>query len=222
MLGAFAIAIFAVSVAEGHFPFIVAEEKGESAKVIFSDQLEPDTNVNIEKLAGTKLALRDAKGKDTPLDWKKGEACYIVAIPGGGNRVVYGVTNYGVLQKGEDKPFMLIYYPKAILGDATAKEATIGEKLPLEIVAVGSPGKTRFQVLVAGKPAANIEVTVMLPGDAGQKPATTDKEGMTPAFEATGRYGVYARHIEMKSGDFGGKQYDAVRSYATLVCDVGK
>ena len=76
--GALVVAIGSVSVAQGHFPFIVPEGKGETAKVVFSDSLEPDTKVNIEKLAGTKLVLRDAAGKETPLEWKKGEGFYAV------------------------------------------------------------------------------------------------------------------------------------------------
>ncbi len=52
--------------ADAHFPFIVPDDKGESAKVVFSDSLEPDTSVNIEKIANTKLTFRDATGKDSP------------------------------------------------------------------------------------------------------------------------------------------------------------
>jgi hypothetical protein len=221
MIGVALVALGTVSVAQGHFPFIVPEGKGETAKVVFSDSLEPDTKVNIEKIGGTKLTLRDATGKDTPLEWKKGEGFYAVNVPGTGNRVVYGVTDYGVLQKGEEKPFKLVYYPKAVVGVATAKEATIGEKLALEVVAAGTPGKTKFQVLAAGKPAANLEVTVILP-DATKKAVTTDKDGYTPEYDAAGRFGVYAKHIEAKTGDLGGKKFEEIRSYATLVCDVTK
>ena len=97
---------------KAHFPFIVPDDKGATAKVVFSDTLEPDTNVNIEKLANTKLTLRDAAGKESPVEWKKGDGFYALAIPGSGTRVVYGVTDYGVLQKGDAKPFKLTYYPE--------------------------------------------------------------------------------------------------------------
>ena len=95
------------SLAQAHFPFIVPDEKGTTAKVVFSDTLDPDTNVNIEKLANTKLTLRDATGKESPVEWKKGEGFYSLTIPGSGTRVVYGITDYGVLQKGDAKPFKL-------------------------------------------------------------------------------------------------------------------
>ena len=137
MLSAAALALLTVSLAEGHFAFIVPTEKGDGAQVIFSDDLKPDTNVNIEKIAATKLTLRDSAGKESPLEWKKGEGFYAVTVPGSGTRVVYGVTDYGVLQKGEGKPFKLTYLPKAVLGSATAKEATVGEKLELEVLVAG-------------------------------------------------------------------------------------
>jgi uncharacterized GH25 family protein len=221
MLGATVIACFAVSVSQAHFPFIVPDEKGTSAKVVFSDTLEPDTNVNIEKLANTKLTLRDAAGKESPVEWKKGDGFYSLAIPGSGTRVVYGVTDYGVLQKGDAKPFKLTYYPKSVIGAATAKEATIGAKLALEVVAVGSGTKVKFQVLALGKPLAESEVTVMFP-DGMKKAVTTNKEGFTPEYDGAGRYGVFAKQIEAKPGDFAGKKYDEARHYATLVCDISK
>jgi uncharacterized GH25 family protein len=227
MCGAAFLVLAAASVAQGHFPFIVPDDKGAGAKVVFSDTLEPDTAVNIEKLANTKLTLRDSGGKESALEWKKGDGFYSVDVPGSGTRVVYGVTEYGVLQKGDAKPFKLTYYPKAVLGTATAKEATVGEKkLPLEIVAAGAAGKVKFQVLAAGKPLPEAEVTVILPGStksaAKTKAVKTDKEGFTPEFDGSGRYGVFARQVEAKAGEHAGKKYDEIRNYATLVCDIGK
>ncbi len=219
MIGAAVVGLFAVAVAHAHFPFIVPDDKGESAKVVFSDSLEPDANVNIEKISNTKLTLRDAAGKDTALDWKKGEGFYAVNVPGRGDRVVFGVTDYGVLQKGDDKPFKLAYFPKAIIGNASAKP--VGEKLALEVAAESAGGKVRFRVLAVGKPVADSETTVMLPG--GEKKAVkTDKDGYTPTFEGVGRYGVYAKQVEIKEGEHAGKKFSEIRNYATLVCDVAK
>jgi uncharacterized GH25 family protein len=220
MFGAAAVGLLAVSAAQGHFPFIVPEGNGAAAKVVFSDDLNPDPNVAIEKLANTKLTVRDAAGKETPAEWQKGDAFYSLPVPGAGTRVVYGTTDYGVLQKGDAPAFKLTYYPKAVLGAATAKEATVGEKLPLEVAAEGAAGKTRFRVLAAGKPVADSEVTVMLPGS-GKKAVKTDKDGYTPEFGETGRFGVVAKLVEAKSGEHAGKKYAEARHYATLVCDIG-
>lgn len=221
LLGATLIGLFAVSVAQGHFPYIVPDDKGTAAQVVFSDDLKPDLAVNIEKLANTKLVLRDAAGKETPLVWKKGDGFYSLALPGSGNRVVYGTTDYGVLQKGDAKPFKLMYYPKAVIGTAAAKEATIGEKLPLEVAAVGGGGKVKFQVLATGKPVPDSEVSVILP-DSGKKAVKTDKQGFTPEFDGAGRYAVMAKHFEVKTGEHAGKKFEEIRNYATLVCDISK
>lgn len=219
MIGVAVVGLFAAGTASGHFPFVVPDAKGESARVVFSDGLEPDANVNIEKIANTKLTLRDAAGKEMPLEWKKGDGFYAVNVPGRGDRVIHGFTDYGVLQKGDDKPFKLAYYPKATIGNAGAKP--VGEKLPLEVAAEPAQGKVRFRVLAAGKAVAESEVTVMLP-DGAKKAAKTDKDGYTPTFDGAGRYGVVAKHSEAKAGEHGGKKYDEIRSYATLVCDVQK
>ena len=220
MIGAAVVGLVATAAAQAHFPFVVPDERGQSAKVVFSDTLEPDEAVNIEKIANTKLTLRDAAGKESPLEWKKGDGFYAVNIPGAGDRVVYGVTDYGVLQKGDDKPFKLAYYPKAAVGSAAAKP--VGEKLALEVAAeVAADKKVRFRVLAAGKPVAESEVTVIVPGGT-KKALKTDKDGYTTSFEGAGRYGVYAKQVEVKDGEHAGKKYNEIRSYATLVCDIPK
>jgi uncharacterized GH25 family protein len=213
--------LLVVATGQAHFPFIVPESVGTSAKVVFSDDLNADTNVNIEKITNTKLTLRDSAGKESALMWKKEEGFYSLNVPGTGTRIVYGVTDYGVLQKGDTKPFKLLYFPKAIIGTATDKSATVGDKLALEIVAVSTFGKVKFQVLAAGKPVSDAEVTILLP-DSGRKAMKTDKDGFTTEFDGSGRYGVIAKLFESKSGDHAGKKYEEIRNYATLVCDCGK
>jgi uncharacterized GH25 family protein len=213
----FSLAI--VSLAQAHFPFIVPDGDGAKAKVIFSDTLDPDARVNIEKIANTKLTLRDGAGKDSPLEWSKNMDHYLVNIPRPGQGTIFGVTDYGVLQKGEGKPFRLQYYPKAILGSVKGA-ASLGEQVALEVLPVGDAGKLKFQLLAAGKPVADAEVSVIVPGGT-RKAVKTDAEGFTPAFEQSGRFGVYARRSEMKSGEHAGQKYDEVRQYASLVVDVG-
>lgn len=217
MLLAGVVGLVAAVGARAHFAFVVPDADGNAAKLVFSDSLEPDLKVQIEKLANTKLTLRDAAGKDSPLEMKKGDGCYLVNVPGGGARVVYGVTEYGVLAKGDAQPFRLCYYPKALVGAAPAK--AVGGPLVVEIVPTGAVGKTRFQVLYQGKAAADAEATVMVPG--GEKKALkTDKDGFTPEFAPSGRYGVFARVTEAKAGEYAGKAYGETRHYATLVVDV--
>jgi uncharacterized GH25 family protein len=219
-IGAVLVGLVAAAAAHAHFPFIVPDETGQSAKVVLSDTLAPDPDVNIEKIGNTKLTLRDSAGKESALDWKKIDGFYAVNVPGSGDRLVYGATDFGVLQKGDSKPFWLMYYPKAAFGNASAKPA--GGKVALEVVAEGGAGgKVRFQVLAMGKPLPESEVTVLVPGGA-KKAQKTDKDGYTAGFEGAGRYGVYAKRVEATAGEHAGKKFNEIRSYATLVCDVAK
>ena len=217
MFGAMIVGLLSVAVARAHFTYIVAEADGTKARVIFSDDLNLDTNVNIEKIGNTKLTLRNAAGKESALEWKKGEGFYQVDLPGHGMRVVYGTTDYGVLQKGDAKAFRLIYFPKAIVGGFRAD--ALGDKVKLEILASGEPGNVRFQVVSNSKPISEAEVSVLLPSSA-KKAVKTDKEGYTPNFDALGRYGLNARMTESVGGDHGGKKFEESRYYATLVVDV--
>jgi N-acetylneuraminic acid mutarotase len=198
--------------ARAHFIWIVPDAADAAkAKVVFSENLEPDDGVPVENIAATKLFARTA-GQPAPLDWAKGEHAYLARLPGDG-AVVGGVCRYGVLRRGEGKPFLLAYYPKLIRGAVRAAEPW-GE-LPLEIV----PREAgRFRVVFAGRPVAGAEVVVVGPtGDA----ADPIKAGADGEFQvrttAPGLYGVRTKHFEAKAGEHAGKAYEEVRHYATLV-----
>src|SRR3954453_19851468 len=53
--------------AGAHFVFIVPDKDGSAARVVFSDDLSPDENVPVSKIAGTKLTLRAGDGKPAAL-----------------------------------------------------------------------------------------------------------------------------------------------------------
>lgn len=207
----------ALAAAQAHFVFVVPEKDGKSISVVFSDDLSPDEKVSIDKIAGLKLTGRFGDGKSAPVEWKKAEHSLTATLGTSEPRVVYGTIDYGVLAKGDTKPYLLKYHPKAVFAGATEKQATIGDA-PLEIVPVLG-AKPIFRVLAAGKPAAEVEVNVIGP-DGNKKKHTTDKDGATPTIEGTGRFGAYAKWNETKKGELDGKAYEEVRHYATLVVDV--
>jgi uncharacterized GH25 family protein len=210
-------AVCLVGVARAHFVFVVPSADGAQVRVVFSEDLEADDAVDIAKIAGLKLTLRDAAGKTTPLVAEKAEHSLKAAVPGSGARTVFGSLDYGVIQKGESPAFLLRYHPKAILG-TPADGGKLGDTALLEVVPVGEPGKLRFQVLAQGKPVVDADVTVLVPGEKVQK-VKTDKEGFTAVFAQTGRFGVWARRTETASGESAGKKYAEIRDYATLVYD---
>ncbi len=212
-----AVLLAFVASSQAHFVFVAPDANDpQKAIVVFSDELAPDANVPIDKIAGIKLQVRDASGKDVPASATKGEHALNVQVPGKGNRTIFGSVDYGVLQKGDSKPFLLRYHPKALVGSADSTK--IGDKLPIEIVPVIKSGKVRFQVLAKGKPLADAEVTVMPNKDKSRK-VTTDKEGLTPEFDARGRFGVWTKASDAIAGELDGKKYEEIRNYATLVVD---
>jgi uncharacterized GH25 family protein len=219
-LAALALVAALSATATAHFVFIVPESANK-ARVVFSDSLAPDKNVSVEKIAGTTLLMRDARGKASPkawaLVWTKGENSYAIEIPGTGSRVVYGVTDYGVVQKGSAKPYLLRYYPKALVGPIPEDGGKLGKHQDVEIVPVVSGGKVAFEVLAHARPVADAEVHVLQ--KSGAEKLITDAKGRTKAVEVKGQCGVYVRHVEKKAGKVGGKDYDEVRQYATLVFD---
>jgi uncharacterized GH25 family protein len=202
--------------ARAHFVFVVPQPDGKSVRVVFSEELEPDPGVDIGKAAGLKLTARLADGRAAPVALKAAEDHLAGELPAGAG-LVSGRLDYGVLEKGGGKPFLLVYHPKAVLAGADPKAAAPGGAAPVEIVPAFG-GKPAFRVLAAGKPAAGVEVNVLLP-DGGKKKVTTGPDGATPGFDAPGRYGAWARHTEAEAGELGGKKYAEVRHYATLVVD---
>lgn len=222
LLAAIALVAFA-SAACAHFPFLVPDGPNKG-KAVFSDSLKPDAQVPVDRLAKTKLVVvTDGKAADLAWTLDKTANCYTFDVPGTGSRIVVGTTDYGVLQRGDSKPFLLHYYPKAIFGELPPPEkATAGDKVPLELVPVAEGGKLRFKTLSGGKPLPKAEVNVLVPGEEKSKIVATDESGLTPAFEKPGQYGAHVRLTEEKAGEQGGKKYQEVRHYATLVVTFGK
>lgn len=206
------------SAARAHFVFVVPQKDGKSFQVVFSDSLEPDEAVSIDKVPGLKLTARSADGKAAPVACEKGEHSLTGKLGAAGSQLIHGSVVYGLFGRPGEAPTLLVYHPKAILGSAGAKAVAIGEKAALEVVPLAAGGKVKFRLLAGGKPVAGAAGSAILPGGERAK-LTTDKEGFTAAFDKPGRYGVWLRHNEAKAGEHGGKKYEQVRHYATLVCD---
>jgi len=212
----------AVPAASAHFPYIVPEGPNK-ARVVFSDTLKADDKVPVDRLANLKLRLVTGdKAEDAPKTLDKKANVYRVDVPGEAARVVAGTLDYGVLQRGDAKPFLLKYHPKAVFGAWDNTTAAAGKTVPLEVTPVADGGKVRFVVTLNGKPVAKAEVSVMVPGEEKPKAVVTDEAGATESFDKAGPYGVQAKHAEAAGGEVDGKKYAEVRHYATLVVTVGK
>lgn len=202
--------------ARAHFVFVVPDDRGLRAEVVFSESLDADPDVNDAPLETMVLAGRSHDGRTTSLPVRaRGTGCGI-DLPGGVTSVA-GRLDYGVMARGGAEPFLLVYHPRAILGDPFAPAAGPAADPAPRIVPRGTPGAVRFLVEAAGRPVADADVTVILP-DGAQEKVKTGPDGLSPAFAARGRYGAWARHVERVAGEHAGKPYAQVRHYPTIVC----
>jgi hypothetical protein len=216
ILSSLVVCLVVAADAMAHFVFVVPEGTPKAA-VILSEDLKADEDVDVRTLAGARLFARDAAGRDAALTPGKGEHALPVVLPAG-TRVVHGVAEFGVRQRGKTKPHLLVYHPKTLVGDAFDPKGNVGAVV--EIAPVGRAGDLRFLVTARGKPAtAGVEVNLILP-DGKEKKVVTGEDGRTPALEQPGRYGAWARHFEPVGGERDGKPFEETRHYATLVCDV--
>lgn len=212
------LAVLVASAAQAHFVFVVPQKDGKSVQVVFSDSLEPDENVTIDKIAGAKLSVWIAGGKQVPLTCKKVAHCLTAELGGTSPEMIYGTVVYGLSSRKGATGALLVYHPKAVLG-TSGKTVSLGSKAELEIVPIVTEGQIKFRLLAAGVPVADAEGSVMLPGNK-KETVKTDRDGYTTAFTTSGRYGVWLRHTEKKKGEHDGKPYEEVRRYATLVVDL--
>ncbi len=216
----FAMAVIASTLtsASAHFVFVVPQSDG-TVKAVFSETLESDDAVTVEKIAGLTLTLRDAAGKDSKLKLTAAEHDLSGKLGDVKPRMSFGSVPYGVMQRGESKPFLLQYHAKTLWPGCDAKNATLGKDSDLEIVPTVADGKTTLSVLSHGKPVAKAEINLVNAEGEKQK-VTTDEQGRTKPLPLTGRYGAWVRLIETRSGETADqKKYEEVRHYATLVAD---
>jgi hypothetical protein len=206
------------TLSHAHFLFIVPSGQSD-ARVILSETLNPDADVNVEVVSAAKLVARNADGTEAPLALGKlaDGSAFSVVVPEA-TSVIYGIDDLGINSRG-GKANWLIYYPKAIVGESLASPVLIGGATPVELVPAGAPGATTLQLLVDGKPKADASVTIILP-DGTNRELKTAADGRTPALTQSGRYGAWARDWQDWPGEKEGKAYEQVRRYATLVFDV--
>lgn len=221
-LFALAAAVALSAAATAHMVYVVpaADGKEVAITVVFSDSLEADEKVDIAKIGGLKLTGRYGTGMENEIALTAEKHALKGKMKGIQPQVAYGSVDYGVVAKGDAKPALLRYHPKAVLAGTDEKSATIG-KVAIEIVPIVEGGKVTFRVLASGKPVPDVEVSVTTP-DGKKEKVKADKDGRTQAFEAKGRFAAYAKYAEATAGEAGGKKYEEIRHYATLVFDAGK
>ncbi len=204
----------------GHFVYILPQMDGNTGRVVFSDRLAPDDAVNVELIKGTKLFIveRGGQTKTLTMTRAKDKPYFTVEVPGNGTRIVAGKTNYGVFQRGDNPPFWLAYYPKAIFGDLPFRSTPVLTGVsPVEIVPVVRDGQLHFQAYRDRKPLPGAEFRITIPGKTESITLTADDVGLTKGFSTAGMYGAQTVARADQAGELDGKKYEEVRNYATLV-----
>ena len=215
-----------------HFIWVLPADNTDTktAHVIFSDSLKPDTDELLKKIAKAEAYGRAADGKTVTLKLADGKQMFNVTAPNAEAHEIGVVLQYGVTQRGDDPAFLLNYYAKGFTGinrdkpDEKFNQNILPnpwDKLPLEIVPV-MDSKPAAKVLWQGKPAADAEVVLYVPGKDKPNELKTDKDGRFALDEpkATGVYAMRVRYVEKKEGEHGGKKYKEVRHYATMTFPV--
>jgi hypothetical protein len=165
-----------------------------------------------------RLFLRDGQGKIAPLTWRKDRNWLqqSLGIPGSGPRLVYGTAEYGPVRQKSGEVALLVCHLKTAVGGSVAAETPVGAALPLELIPVGKPQELRLRVLLRGKPAASVTVTITAAAG-GRKKLTTDKDGLTTVASTDPAITAEVLASEPASGERDGKKYTAVLHYATLL-----
>ena len=207
-----------VSVARAHFVYIVPDPgRPHHAMVVFSEKLQPDKVVPIDRLQDVRLSCQAVGAKTMPVKLKKEGNCYRFKLPSQGPVTVAGTCVFGVFRRGDADPVLLTYFPKLVT-HVSAPSATWDE-LPLEIAPLGQGG---FMVLSHGRPISDVTVSVLGPDGKARK-VKVGRRGMFQVdTSAPGLYGIWARHIVEKPGQYQGEDYTAAHHYATLVFSIGR
>lgn len=213
-LFAMAAATWLATSVHAHFVYLVPAKDHRSVQVVFSENLEPDAEVPIQRIAGIQLTATGSDQKANEIRHETAKDFLKANLPEG-TQVVRGSVTYGLLSRPNTKPALLIYHPKALL-NPVAKEP---EKTPvIEINPVPDGPQTRFQVLSKGKPVSDAEVVLVGPDGTSQK-LPTGPDGKTKAVALQGRYAAWTKQVEPKAGEHEGKKYEEIRHYATLVAE---
>lgn len=217
---AFLLAALATTSTRAHFLFVrilPPAEGGRAAEVYFSELAEAGDPRFIAKIAHTHLWLQTPSGKFEPLKVHRAPDRLRAWLPYAGSVVVVGKCPYGVLERPNQKPFLLRHCPKAIAGNADElNKAPPHGQLPLEIVATIDGEKLRFIALRDGKPLPNAEFTTV-DSELKNIKLTADSAGQAVwKPPAPGNYSVYTRHTSKEAGEVGGKKYEEIRNFATI------
>lgn len=214
------VALFACAQSHAHFLFIRVEPPTGSAtateaQVFFSEQATAGDPMFVDKIDKTKLWQMSAGGSFEPLVVNKLKDRLTGNLVSGSSGVVVGFCEYGVLTR--NVPFLLRYYPKAIVGDPRK-----GQPLPArdkqlpEIVATFTQDAVTLTLMKDGKPVPELVFTTV-DDDLNNEEIKADASGRaTWKPKTSGYFCVYTKLVTKQPGEAGGKSYVEIREFPTL------
>jgi hypothetical protein len=131
--------------------------------------------------------------------------------------------DYGVFSRGS-KPMLLHYYAKHLsdLNETNWPRLCLAEALALDLVPHQTPNGLTLTTLWRGKPTADVEVVVHLPGSNEPQKMVSDAAGKVTIQPAPmGRLAARARLVEAdRKGEHQGKPYEGALHYSTLTMEL--
>lgn len=205
---------------DAHFLWLKSETQDgkPQAVLFFGESAQDEAHHFPDKLDGTKIWRRGTDGKRTEVAATKVDnddrVAYVGPLPSDELCVLETSAQYGLYSN-----WLLTYYTKHVYATANDQLAGAGAspELKMDIVPQAEDDLLVLTVLWDGKPRADVDVSVKV-ADGDAKELKTDEKGqvtLKPAGE--GLVAVVANFVdETAKGDFNGKSYAAVASYATL------
>lgn len=216
-LGGTLLLMCLASPVDAHFLWIVAGIQSPDRKlhVYFSESAAPDDPALLDRVAGLTVQQVWA-GEMRTLTLVKGHDSWEATATD--QPVLYQLQHiYGVVTRGQEK-FLLHYYARCYSSDQPQTWIPIepAHQLPLDVTPRLEGTQTILTALWQGKPLQGAQVTIhgehMEPCE-----LTTDQRGEVAAELPLGqRYSIRVKHVEQRSGQHRGQEYQSVRHYTTL------
>jgi hypothetical protein len=211
--------IVAAMPARAHFLWLLPDDGGKpGVRMVFSDKLAPDDAKFLDYIRKAEVFACGGDGKAVAVKTAQVKDALVPELT---SPCVVAARVKIVSARGK-MPALIVYHAKTWVGEAKPSPAMMkaaAGTLDFDLALDGAAGK--LIVTWKGKPVAGAEVTLALPGSDEGIDLKTEADG-TIAIKKTARpglYGIRAKHVVARPGEFEGKKYDEERHYATLVFD---
>jgi hypothetical protein len=215
----FALVLGVCATARSHYFFLLPGDGADKpVRLVLNDIPEPDAGTSLDAAtASAKFWLVDRMGRSNPVRSKPGgEGFQTFASVPTDTATLFGSVEYGVVERGQAEPVLIVHHPRACLGPVPTTLRPSAKPQSLEMTPLARSSGLAFVVTAAGKPVSSAQVVVQVPDEKRPRIVQTAADGTTPTFDKAGFYSARTYHLEPKTGEFKGRMYKQIRHYATL------